>query len=472
MTTETGILGFGVSIPRRELTNAATFEAWDRSAIKGARRIAGPDEDALTLGLSAAFDALNDLDPDTVDGLIFATTTSPYKEKSSAAVIAEALNINASAKVVEISASARCATQAIQIAIDFLSSGSCSNVLVVSADTRIPKPGAMDEFLFGHAGVALLLGAAESAIATITHSINLSGTHTDSWLGATGNYSENADLRFSREHYQNTMQATFEQLINDAGLQATDINKMVIWSPDPKAGMGFLKGNGFDIQSQYCDDVSFKCGLTGAAHSLLMLIGALERAGIDEKIVALNYGDGCDAMAITVNNAGSTKKLLSAIKQKITISYNHYLTINDLHVDGADEYNPSSSSFVSHIMESRNTNLWRKLIAKQCNACQTVMTLPVPTCSVCGADRFNDFQLSRQGSVFAITHEHYFPSKESPLGMATVELSGGGRVTLQIADENPALVNDEKVELVFRRLYTRDGTPHYFWKCRTRGEDS
>jgi len=459
LSSETGIIDFGVSIPRRELTNAATAEAWGRPAFKGARRIAGPDEDALTLGLSAAFEATQAFDCNNIDGLIFA------------AMIAEALNLNPSAKVMDLSGSARSATLAVQTAMDFIESGSCNNVLVISADTRIAKPGAMDEFLFGHAGVALLLGSTDSAIATVTHSVNQSDTHCDSWMGANGKYPINGDARFSRIAYQNLMQSTFEQLLEKSSSAALDYNKMVIWSPDPKSGMGFLKGNGFDIRQHYCDDVSFKGGLTGAPHTLLMLVGALEGSNKEDRISVLNFGDGCDALAITVNKDSCSNKLSSAFKQKIAISYNHYLKINNLHVEGEAEYDPSTGSFVSHIMTTRNKKLWSQLIAKQCSSCNTVITLPVPTCSGCGAtEGLVDFQLSREGTVFAITHEHYFPTKEAPLGMVMVELQGGGRMTLQAADETPALTNEQKVELVYRKLYTRDDTPHYFWKCRSKGE--
>ena len=70
------------------------------------------------------------------------------------------------------------------------------------------------------------------------------------------------------------------------------------------------------------------------------------------------------------------------------------------------------------------------------------------------------------GTAFSITHEHYYPTPEPPLGMATVNLDGGGRLTLQIADENTPLQVGDRVELVFRRLHDAGGRPNYFWKCR------
>jgi len=54
--------------------------------------VAGYDEDSLTMAVEAAIDCLRDIDPHTVDGLFFATTTSPYKEKQCSALIAMPLD--------------------------------------------------------------------------------------------------------------------------------------------------------------------------------------------------------------------------------------------------------------------------------------------------------------------------------------------------------------------------------------------
>ena len=54
MNSSCGIHGWGFALPRRRLAGEATAAAWERPAPPGARAIAGPDEDAFTLGLQAA----------------------------------------------------------------------------------------------------------------------------------------------------------------------------------------------------------------------------------------------------------------------------------------------------------------------------------------------------------------------------------------------------------------------------------
>ena len=126
--------------------------------------------------------------------------------------------------------------------------------------------------------------------------------------------------------------------------------------------------------------------------------------------------------------------------------------------------------FSSEIMEERNKRLWFPLTAKRCRACGNVITLPLPGCPKCGEagerEAFEEFPLARIGTVFAITHEHYFPTPEPPLGMAAVDLDGGGRLTLQVADEVETVKVGGRVVLVFRRIHDAGGRPNYFWKCR------
>ena len=50
--------------------------------------------------------------------------------------------------------------------------------------------------------------------------------------------------------------------------------------------------------------------------------------------------------------------------------------------------------------------------------------------------------------------------------MASVNLDGGGRLTVQIADENELLNIGDRVELVLRRIHDAGNYPNYFWKCR------
>ncbi len=470
MSGEVGICSWGVAIPRRRLSNAATQEAWGRLGIPGTRSIGGQDEDAVTLGAQAVLQAVKDsalageFDARTIDALIFASTSAPLVEKSCAALIADVVDLRDDVFCLDLNTSTRSGTNALATAAEFIRAGTMRYVLVIAADTVAARPGDPDEFLSGHAGVALLVGPAKAAPVTIFNHLHCRLSHADVWRTPQSLYPQHGDVRFSRVHaYQPSMQSVLERELKSTGWRPAEIRYMVVYSPDVKSGVGLLKKNGFDVKTQYCDRLSAKAGLTGTAHTLLMLVGAMENSGPGDRLLTLDYGDGAGAFALQVHDDVRSAVFKEAVSQRYDISYNHYLNLRRLHA--GSEVN--DNGFTSEAMAQRNRGLWRALVAKCCVSCETVMTLPLPTCPRCRKPtEFAPFPLRRKGTIFAVTHEHYYPTPEAPLGMATVELDRGGRLTLQVADENVPVRIGDRVELVLRRLHDAGNLPNYFWKCR------
>ena len=80
-----GITSWGSYIPVWRLSRGAIG-----GGMLGEKAIAGFDEDSITMAVAATMDCLKDVDRQGVDGLFFATTTSPYKEKLGSAMVATA----------------------------------------------------------------------------------------------------------------------------------------------------------------------------------------------------------------------------------------------------------------------------------------------------------------------------------------------------------------------------------------------
>ena len=81
--TPVGIQGFGGYVPRRRLQRSVIAEsnAWFNPGLKslgvGERAIASWDEDAVTMAVEAARDALGKVARDRVRGLYLASTSLP-----------------------------------------------------------------------------------------------------------------------------------------------------------------------------------------------------------------------------------------------------------------------------------------------------------------------------------------------------------------------------------------------------------
>jgi hydroxymethylglutaryl-CoA synthase len=67
--------------------------------------------------------------------------------------------------------------------------------------------------------------------------------------------------------------------------------------------------------------------------------------------------------------------------------------------------------------------------------------------------------------TYTVDHLAYSPSP--PVVQAVIDVDGGGRCTLEVADAEPGrLAVGSRVGFTFRRLFTAGGVHDYFWKAR------
>ena len=78
-----GIKSYGVHVPLWRLDLQSVQGGW-----QGERAIANFDEDSLTMGVAAGVNCLRHIDRNTVDGLFFASSTFPYREKQASVTVA------------------------------------------------------------------------------------------------------------------------------------------------------------------------------------------------------------------------------------------------------------------------------------------------------------------------------------------------------------------------------------------------
>ncbi len=72
-----GITSYGAYIPVYRMNRAEISKAWGGPPVSGEKAIAYFDEDSITMAVAAAMDCIKGISPQTIDGLYFASTTSP-----------------------------------------------------------------------------------------------------------------------------------------------------------------------------------------------------------------------------------------------------------------------------------------------------------------------------------------------------------------------------------------------------------
>src|SRR5580658_10741224 len=153
-----GITSFGAYIPFYRLAHKEIARAWGGRGGDGERSVAGVDEDSVTMAVDAVRDLLAGRDGRWVDGLTFASTTSPYSEKQASTLIATAADLRGDIRAADYTNSPRAATSALRAALDSVSSGSASSMIVAAADARLAQPRSANERNFGDGAAAIEVG--------------------------------------------------------------------------------------------------------------------------------------------------------------------------------------------------------------------------------------------------------------------------------------------------------------------------
>ncbi len=161
-----GITAYGAYIPWHRLSKQLVAKTWNGFGAPGERSVAYYDEDSITMAVAAGQDCLAGLDEKKVDGLYFATTTSPYKEKLGSALIAMPLDLKREIRTADVTGSLRAGASALAMAVDAVAAGSASSILVAAADMRLGAPNGAIEQQLGDGAAALLVGR-ENVIAEI-----------------------------------------------------------------------------------------------------------------------------------------------------------------------------------------------------------------------------------------------------------------------------------------------------------------
>lgn len=319
----TGIVSYGAHIPFWRLNRAVIAKAWRQPPEQGEKAVANFDEDSITMAVAATIDCLNGMDRHEVDGLFFATTTCPYKEKLGAALVATAADLRRDIVTADFSNSLRAGTVALRAAIDAVKSGSMKKALVVAADLRLGEPGSSWELNCGDGAAAFLIGTSE-VIAEIEASYSICDEMMDIWRTQDDRFIRSGDGRFiAEEGYTRVSIEAISGLMKNFNFSKNDFTKTIFALPDSRTQARLAKGLGFDVKTQLQDSMFSEIGNTGAAYSLMLLQGALEDAKENDRILLLNYGNGSDVVTVKPTNRIADKAKNRGIKRFFEPEKNH-----------------------------------------------------------------------------------------------------------------------------------------------------
>ena len=413
---------------------------------KGTRAVASYDEDATTMAVAAARDALRGLD-EPVRGLWLATTSPTYVDKTNATAVHAALRLDRSTPAFDAVGSVRSTVGALFAAI----AGRCG-VLVAASDVRVGRPGGPDETAGADAAAAVVIGDGDGApvLAEVAGVGSATEEFLDRWRVPGDPASRLWEERFGEMKYVPLALEALKIALGQAGVEADALDALVVAGLHERACASVAKKSGV-AADRIVDRMAASIGNPGAAQPLLLLASALEKARPGQTIVLLVLADGADAVVLRTTDALASYRPARPVQAQVAagapVTYGRYLS-------------------------------WRGLLPVE----PPRRPEPArPSASAAGRSADWKFGLStaqgvlaeQRGTVTTFTVDKLAYSPSPPVVFAVVDFDDGERLPVELTDVDADEVQiGMRVEMTFRRLFTADGIANYFWKARpVRGED-
>jgi 3-hydroxy-3-methylglutaryl CoA synthase len=481
-----GIQRFGAYVPPLRVSRAEIVEAnrWANGSLAGwarsERSTCGWDEDAVTMAVEAARDALGADERSGIGGLYLGTTTAPFEARLNSGIVAGALQLTDTTPCWDVTGSDRAGTSAALAALDTAAARGAA-VLCVASERRAAPVASVQEAAAGHGAAALVLGPGPG-IARLLATATVTVDFVDHYRGRGREFDYHWEERWVRdEGYLKILPRAVETVLADADLRAADLARLCVPSPVPRANRALARRLGLG-EAALADTLEAGCGDTGAAHPLLMLAAALERAAPGDRILVASFGTGADALLFEVTEAigavrGSGAGAGKWLARHLACSYPRYQALAGL-VKMDRGIRAEADKQTALTAAYRRRDLLDSMVGGRCTRCGTPQIPRTNICvnPDCGAwDSQEPYSFAdRRGRVRSWSADHltYVPDPPAYYGM--VDFEGGGRLMMDFTELGPEGIEvGDEMRMVFRvkdhdpdRGYTR-----YFWKAAPVGPE-
>lgn len=465
-----GITAAGAYVPvrrieRRTIADAHAWAAPDlANRASGTRAFANWDEDSITMAVEAVRNTIPLGVRPQVSRLLFASTTAPFADRHNAGVVATALNLRDDLHSLDVGGCQRAGTSALRLALEAVP----ANAVVVASECSAARPGSTYEMLAGDGAAAIALGA-QGVIARYLGGKSVMCDFVDHFREAGATYDYYWEERWVRdEGWLTIIPTAISATLTELGLRADQVKHLIVPIPDAKAAQAIAKKVGIDPQA-LGDSLHNRIGITGVAHSLLLLVGALEKARPADIILVCGFGQGCDVLAFAVTEEIERRKAHPTIEALLAAgrtenSYMKFLSFkNPVPFDWGMRAELDRKSALT--AQFRNSASVIGFIAGRCPKTGAVY-FPHPE----HADPDSKFEscplADEPARVVSYAADWLAFSPSPPARYGQVQFDIGARLLMEFADDTEVSI-DSPLRMVFRikDLDKNRGYRRYFWKA-------
>ncbi|WHY83986.1 OB-fold domain-containing protein [Neobacillus novalis] len=456
-----GITNIYPYLPYYRISLESINRAWNRPAGKGTRSISNYDEDVITMSVNTLSSKKKSWDD--LDFLIHATTSSPFVEESSAAIISYVLGTGADCLNLNVNQSLTSGTKALHLGLQLLKEK--KKGMIIAADRRDIQSGEDLEKVLGDGACAIEIGV-DHVMAKVEAFSSRTDFGYDTWQLKNEASVKKSDDKFANEVKIENLVAVGKDLLETSNLQASDIKWVIVADSQTKLANTINSKLGFTAEQHFISSLNNEIGYLGVSSGFLYLNELFLKANSGDRIMLLQSGSGADGYIFQVtSNIEDFKKengLLLQLSSKTVIeNYNEGLVRRGL--QKISELKPYATK--TYMRRERENNL--RFRGQKCGECEFIHFPKRPNCHLCGSrEKMEWIWLERTGTIVTFTHDHVFPGDIEPKTMAVVDLDGGCRIFTQMTNHSHNQVKiGNRVRLSFRKLHEGGDFPNYFWKA-------
>lgn len=445
------LLAYASYVPRCRLRREEISEVAEAAQRTGTRSVAGHDEDTITMAVEAARRlpvfrrrALHHY---------FVTTNPVFADKSNATLIQVASCGAGASLCVDING--------LRGGVAAIVAASHTGGIATLSDMRSGLLGSSHEIEGGDGAAAFLFGDGEDAIAEVM-TYSASTTEIMDYWRSPGAFNPHAsEDRFNVQALQEHIERV-TSFIHEKSRFNYPPTVTIISSPSERFSIGKSSGQR-DIVSHYSSHRT-KIGYCGSADLGFAAATALDSAKAGDSILLISAAGGADAVLLRVLKDGPGYKACSSSAH---ISYAKYLIWRGL-LSKEPARRPARPE-VSAAPAYRNADWKYSLVAVRCTSCDAVYAPPQSICAACSSpDNLVPHDISeKEASIASFSNDAITDTVCPPSIISVVDIEGGGRVTAEVTDTAfDSLSIGMPVQFTFRRMYTAQHSPNYFWKVK------
>lgn len=329
-----GIVGYGAYVPSYRIKVEEIAKVWGDDAeshknglIVNEKSVPAPDEDTVTIAVTAARNALKraGIDPQEIGSVYVGSESHPYAVKPTATIVADAICATPDLTAADLEFACKAGTAGIQMNMGLVSSGMIDYGLAVGADTSQGAPGDALEYTASAGGAAYIIGN-KNTVADINQTYSFTTDTPDFYRREGQTYPSHGGRFTGKPAYFRHVLSAAKEMFKRTGTSAEDYDYACFHQPNGKFYLRAAKQLGFAPEQYKQGLLTPYIGNTYSGAVPLGLSNILDIAKPGDKIFVVSYGSGAgsDAFTIEVNDRIDEVRDL-APKTEDYINEKHYV---------------------------------------------------------------------------------------------------------------------------------------------------